>query len=91
MLDEVALLVERAAAGIRTLSPWPRLDCWYSAEIRNCIVKIFEVISHIGDDAAQLRPLQAICARAHIASMAGRRDKTNRQAEGIDSGIDVGV
>lgn len=68
-----------------------RRDHWLSAEIKNYVVKMLDIIGQISNDAARLQPLQKTCAIEHIAAMAGPQDKANRQAKGIDGGVDLGA
>jgi hypothetical protein len=63
----------------------------HSAEIEDRVVKMLGIIGQISNDPARLQSLQKTGAIEHIAAMAGPQDKANRQAEGIDSGMNLGA
>ena len=67
----------------------PRWDHRLGPEIENGVVEIPGIIGEIGDDMAWPQPLQKVGAVDHIAAMARPQDKANRQAEGIDGGVDL--
>jgi hypothetical protein len=89
-LDAVALLVEARVAGVFDRPVRPGRDDGLGSDLAQGAVEMIGVVGFVGDDGGGPQAFEKLRSIEHVATMARAQDEADRQAKGVDAGVDLG-
>ena len=89
--DTPALLVGDAIIGMLVFAMAARWDDRFTALVVDEIMQAVSVIGAISQDLASRDAADQVAGGCHVVLLAGTEDEADRQAKGIDYGVDLGA
>ena len=91
MLDEVALFVEIGVVGALELAISLRRDDGFGSRFSDPVAQVVGIITLVGDRGADLEAVDKFMCEGNVVTLAGAGDQTDRIAERIAGGMDLGA